>query len=104
MIIILVVVLLIFLGAKIIQAMGEAAAFAVVGTAYTAKGIKGLIQKHKAKKAPRRVIVHCLCSRDFEATPRKEDDWIVKCPQCGRNLRVDTSKKKKCKKEETRVP
>lgn len=103
MIIILVVILLIFLGAKIIQAIGETVAFAAVGTAYTAKGIKVLIQKHKAKKAPRKVIVHCPCSHDFEATPRKEDGWNVQCPICGKNLRVDTSKKKKAKKEKTRV-
>ena len=94
--IIIAVILLIFLIGKIVRDIGEGVGVIAVGIAYVVKGIKNLFSKIKRKK--RTVIVHCPFGHDFEATPRKKDNWFVQCPECGRNLRVDLEKGKEEKK------
>lgn len=96
LLIIIAVILLFFLIGKIIRDVGEGVGAIAVAIAYLAKGIKSLLNKLKRKK--RIVTVHCPFGHDFEASPRKKDNWIVQCPECGRKLRVDLEKGKEEKK------
>ena len=96
LLIIIVIILLIFLGGKLLEDIGELLGLIVAGIGYAIKGVVVLIKKliHRKNK-PKKVIAYCPCSNSFEAEPKREDGWIVRCPKCGRALRVDTSKKKK---------
>lgn len=95
LLIIIVIILLIFLSGKIINALIEGAAIFAVIFGYLTKGIIWLIRKVIPKRKAKVVTVFCPCSHNFKAEPRKKNGWIVQCPKCGKNLRVDTSKKKK---------
>jgi Zn finger protein HypA/HybF involved in hydrogenase expression len=99
LLIIIVIILLIFLSGKIIQAFAEGAGTLVVFFAYIAKGFLWLIRKIIPRRKAKVVTVFCPCSHSFRATPSKKNNWIVQCPKCGKNLRVDTSKKKAVKEK-----
>lgn len=96
LLIIIAAILLFFFIGWLVKGFGEGVGAIAVGIAYIAKGIKNLFGKLKRKK--RTVIVHCPFGHKFEASPKKKDDWIVKCPECGRNLRVDLERGKEEKK------
>lgn len=91
LLIIIVVILLIFLGGKFIEDLAELIALIIAGIV----GIKRKITKRKTTGTgkPKKVKVYCLCSHSFQAEPKQENGWIVQCPACGRNLRVDTREK-----------
>jgi len=89
LLIIIVVILLVFLAGKLLEDLGGLIALVIAAIA----GIKRKMTTRKEK----RVMVHCPCSNNFQAEPRKENRWIVQCPKCGQKLRVDTSKNRKNK-------
>lgn len=95
LLIIIVVILSIFLGGKVLEDIGKLLELIVTGIGYVIKGIVILIKKIiSGKKRPKKVIAYCPCSNSFETEPRQENGWLVRCPKCGRTLRVDISKKK----------
>lgn len=95
LLIIIVIILSIFLGGKILEEIGKLLEFIVTAIGYIIKGIVHLIRKLAARNRElKKVIAYCPCSYSFPAEPRKENGWLVQCPNCGRTLRVDTSKKK----------
>lgn len=96
---IITVILLIFLSGKIITALAEGAGMLAVFFAYITKGVLWLIPKIIPQRKSKVVTVFCPCSHNFRAEPRKKNGWIVQCPKCGKNLRVDTSKKKEVKEK-----
>lgn len=94
LLIIIVIILLIFLGGWLLEGLGEAIGIIAVAVTYISKGIVRLIKKLLPNKKSKKVVVFCPCSNSFKAEPKPEDGWIVRCPKCGKKLRVDTSKKK----------
>ena len=95
LLIIIVIILLIFLGGWLLEGLAGAIAIIAVVATYISKGIICLIKKLLPNKKLKKVVVFCPCSNSFKAEPKKEDEWIVQCPKCGKKLRVNTEKNKK---------
>lgn len=101
------IIVVILLGAVIMDAIIGFITMAITGTWAGGRIIKwltGRIKRFFGRKKPRVVNVHCPCGHIFKAKPVPENDWIVICPVCNKNLRVVTVPQKGSKADRRITP